>query len=698
MRCPPGWMLVVLISCATCHAGEVRNWTDTSGQFRIDAELESVDGLNATLRTAAGRSINVPIYKLSDADQQFIAAAVRNGDVEGELADDAAPANAGNPTSNEITTYQDLAQQAGEQREASFALKLYEGFLATDGIDEAEQAQARADLPTWQERANNGAIRVGRKWMPPDQFQQIKQDEIRLIKEAHRLIDIKSDELAKDKFLEASKINPQGVRADFYLGLLNSLVAHHPHDADEHFSECVKRLIRDDDLLTGTRKANYVAALNNLALVEVRRRQYNDAIRLWRRAIDIAPFTPELVQNLGLMVKLAETARYVRIPRGMRRKAGDLYARVTVQNSLARFDDEVGWLVIPFIDTLDGSMDESGDEELVTVAWCSGFAVGRDYVLTSRYPLVDADRVVVQQGGNTFEVPSGKVVAVSDKSNLVLLRIDGLGGTPFPLSTDTPKPAQDVLIAGYREPGFTNETFQLRNATIVDLPNVWRHVDTSSFQTGHGVVHYRIAHFRYRDMVMHDAITSAGMEGAPLVDSHGHVVGVHIGNRPAFGTFGSKFSLAEPAQYAIDFLKPILNDLDVRAGAADTSKPAFDSQQLQQQVKTAVYQLAVQRRAPRLAWSHRIEELHRLQQQGSWTSYEDRTCMACNGAQKLDCPGRGCTRGVVRKRIRVEIARDDRTGSVIYDNKTVTEECPVCNGKGTVRCDNCIRGIDKMLR
>ena len=119
-----------------------------------------------------------------------------------------------------------------------------------------------------------------------------------------------------------------------------------------------------------------VAALNNLAIIQVRLHHYDTAIGLWRQAIEIAPFTPELVQNLGLMAKLSQTASYVNIPKGLRNAAGNLYAKVTVENSLARFDDSVGWLVIPYIDTLDGSMDESGDEELVTVAWCTGFSIG----------------------------------------------------------------------------------------------------------------------------------------------------------------------------------------------------------------------------------------------------------------------------------------------------------------------------------
>jgi len=689
-------LFVLIVSLpSACHAGEIRTWTDATGTYHVEAEYVSIDGVNVTLRTADGRTIQVPVHTLSDSDRKHLASNSQNAGVR-----QGNPARAKSETThsdeNDITTHQGLARAARAQREAWIVLDLFEAFLATNDIDEVEKAKARDELSEWQVREKNGAIRVGTQWVTPAELQHMQDDEIRLIKEAHRLIDIKSDELAKEKFLEASKVNPQGVRADFYLGLLNALVAHHPPDAEEHFNECVKRLVRDEDLLTETRRANYVAALNNLAIAKARRRQYREAISHWRTAIKIAPYTPELVQNLGLMVKLANTATYVRIPRGLRTSAGNLYAKITVQNSLGRFDDRVGWLVIPYVDTLDGSMDSSGDEELVTVAWCTGFAVSSDYLLTSRYPLVDADRVVVQSGGNASVVPSGKVVAISNRSNLALIRIDGLQGIPFRLCAVAPKAAQDVLIPGHREPGFTNETYQSRNATIVDLPNLLRHVDTSRFEVGRTGPIYRIAWFNYRDMIMHDAITSAGLEGAPLIDARGRVVGVHIGNRPAFGAYGSKYSLAEPASYAIAFLKPILNDLNVDESTVE--EQIFDSQELQKLLKSSIYQLAIQRRAPRLTWSHRIEELHRMQRQGSWTSYEDRTCMACNGRQALDCSNRGCARGTIRKKIRTEVARDERTGSVIYGNKTVYERCPVCNGKGSVRCQYCVNGIDNMLR
>jgi S1-C subfamily serine protease len=682
-------ILALLFTGTISYAGESRTWTDTTGKYRIEAELISADANFATLKKADGSQIRVPVDKLSSGDRALIAS-LRTGT--------AAPEPNGGGDAGQVLTYDDLQRLIRGQREAVVVASLIEGFLESNEIAEHEKELARDELPKWQQRADENAVRVVNKWITPDEFRQMKEDEIRLIKEAHRLIDIKSDELAKEKFLDASQANPQSVRADFYLGLLNALVAHHRPDANKHFRKCIGRLLRDDDLLTGSRRANLVAALNNLAIIQVRLHHYDTALSLWRQAIDMAPFTPELVQNLGLMAKLAQTATYVSIPKGTRDSAANLYAKVTVDNNLARFDDRVGWLVIPYIDTLDGSMDESGDEEMVTVAWCTGFSVGGNYVVTSRYPLVDADRIVVHEGGNVFEIPSGKVVAISNRSNLALLRIDGLNGTAFPWSADAPKPAQDVTISGYREPGFTNETFQSRTATIVNMPNVLRHVETTQHSTGQAGTVFRVAWFNYRDMLIHDAITSAGMEGAPLIDQEGRVVGIHIGNRAALGAYGSKYSMAEPSHYAISFLRPIVSDLDVRESGDVLGKPPT-SQELQGLLKSSIYQLSIQKRAPRLAWSHRIEELHRRQRQGAWTSYEDKTCMACNGQTKLECSNRGCNHGMIKKKVPKLITKDERTGSEIWGTQTISEKCPVCHGEGLVDCPNCgPDGIDKMLR
>lgn len=679
----------LLLFAAIIEAGELRVWTDQTGRHRTEAELQSADRSHATLKKRDGSVVRVPIEKLSKTDQEFISNVMEN--VHNETPGSGIQSD----SANDLSTYSELKRLIQKQRNAQQALALLNAFIATEGISDSEKALARADLPEWQVKANSDALRVGRFWVTPSEHQQMKDDEIRLIKEAHRLIDIKSDQVARDKFREASKINQDGVRADFYLGLLNTLVVPTPGEAEEHFRECVRRLAMDGNQLSGVRKANYVAALNNYAVVLVRMRKYNEAIGVWDRALAIAPYTPELVQNLGLLAKLSETAAYVRVPRGLRASAASIYAKVSVENSLGRFDDNVGWLLIPYVDTLDGSIDESGDEEFVTYAWCTGFSIGGDYVVTSRYPLLDSDKIVVREGANVFEVPAGKVVALSDQSSLALLRIDGLGAAPIPLSPVPARPTQDVIVTGYREPGFSGDTFQRRPATIVDLPNILRHVDTSTFRAASGIkVHW----FNHRDMIMHDAITSAGMEGAPLLDNNGIVVGVHLGNRPEFGTTGEKFSFAEPSHLAIRFLQPIFSGITVDESTTSVTK-ALEPQAQRKLAESSIFQLAVQKRAPRLAWTHRIEALHQAQRQGNWVSYEDKTCMACNGRLTHDCTNRGCSRGSVRRRERELKYTDPNTGNQIWGTRIIVEKCPVCSGNGRVRCSHCNgSGQDGMFR
>lgn len=53
-------------------AAPLRTWTDNTGQFRIEARLVSVQGGAVTLQRADGRSLNVPLDRLSPADQNYV--------------------------------------------------------------------------------------------------------------------------------------------------------------------------------------------------------------------------------------------------------------------------------------------------------------------------------------------------------------------------------------------------------------------------------------------------------------------------------------------------------------------------------------------------------------------------------------------------------------------------------------------------
>jgi hypothetical protein len=312
-------------------------------------------------------------------------------------------------------------------------------------------------------------------------------------------------------------------------------------------------------------------------------------------------------------------------------------------------------------------------------------------LLTSRYPFQDADAVAIAGGGPAFSKMTGKVVSLSDQSNLALIRIEGLQGKPLPLNSARPRPAQDVTILGFGQPGLAGGSMQSRVATILNPPLL--------FQRFAGVVHKKVddttsisapvyATYAFRNKILHDAITNPGMEGAPLIDSNGFVVGVHIGNRPEFGEYGSKHSYAEPIEFVLPFLLPTGNDFDIRDQPTTSPEPP-SADKVASLGEGAIFQLVSQRRAPRLEWSHRIEELHRKQRQGDWTSYEDDTCMACNGKELLECPVRLCARGKIPKKIMVEVAKNSVTGEPIYGAKTIRETCTTCNGKGFVDCPHC---------
>ncbi len=372
-----------------------RTWIDKTGQHQVDADLVAVKDGQVQLRRRDGRIFSVAVAKLSDADRRFLAGAVRGG---GNLA----PETRQDPVAE---TYSELVAASKRHRQATDVLAAHQRFITESKAPASDKDKARSALPKWKELAATRAIRFGNDWHAAAKIEAINAEEFRLIREAHRMMDVKNDELARERFEEASKINPESIRADYYLGLLNALKAKSPIDAQNHFNECLHRIENEPDRLVGTRLANYAAVLNNLAIAEVRIRKFDKAIRHWQAALELSPQTPELVQNLGLLTKVAAGYTAASIPRYVSRKAGDLYGQASVANNSAEFDDKVGWLYMPFIDDIDGTMGSGEDGELRVVSHATCFAVGPDLLVTTTRVLADADKVRVLRGTNKAAPP-----------------------------------------------------------------------------------------------------------------------------------------------------------------------------------------------------------------------------------------------------------------------------------------------------
>lgn len=63
--------VIILATVSVCDAGEEREWTDSSGSFRIKAEFLSLDGSTVLLKEKNGRKRSIPLSRLSTADQKL---------------------------------------------------------------------------------------------------------------------------------------------------------------------------------------------------------------------------------------------------------------------------------------------------------------------------------------------------------------------------------------------------------------------------------------------------------------------------------------------------------------------------------------------------------------------------------------------------------------------------------------------------
>ena len=67
-----GLFLRLLLFAVTCSGASAREWTDATGKYKIEAEFGGLMMGEVRLKTAEGRTIELPLEKLSLADQDYI--------------------------------------------------------------------------------------------------------------------------------------------------------------------------------------------------------------------------------------------------------------------------------------------------------------------------------------------------------------------------------------------------------------------------------------------------------------------------------------------------------------------------------------------------------------------------------------------------------------------------------------------------
>jgi tetratricopeptide (TPR) repeat protein len=261
--------LIVAVACVGLSfsaAGELRKWTSSEGGFTVDAQfVELKNGTSVVLRKTDGLVIDVPIEKLSAADQAHLrtlspdATPRTNASVPmGGTA--AVPPNAASTVpltpeqlAHAIEAVEREAERCADAREA---VVVYEAFAATIGRSLSAEFAYTERLAKWRQRADKEMVRLGKDWMPVSEAEKAKRDARDLVRQGIDALRQEQNDQARECLQNAAKLDPNSPNADYLMGLVYALAARNYEAAGKHFAECLRR------------NPNDAGALNNVALPE----------------------------------------------------------------------------------------------------------------------------------------------------------------------------------------------------------------------------------------------------------------------------------------------------------------------------------------------------------------------------------------------------------------------------------------------
>ncbi|HEX4142317.1 MAG TPA: trypsin-like peptidase domain-containing protein [Pirellulales bacterium] len=672
--------LCCLVVSAASSIG--RELADQSGKHQIEATLVERKSDSVQSKRSDGTIVRPRLDQRSQANRDFLTAeaGVPAKSPVKKSPPAAAPATAA--LLSGVTTCAGLESLAKKQTTAAAVVTLYQLFLQNPTIDKVEKEIAREQLPHWEDLKSADAVRVGSKWHTAAELEAMRGEEERLVVEATKLLETGNGQLAESKLVAASKTNPVGITATFLLGLYHALVARSSGSAEKDFAECVRRL-KHKDSLSNEDRANLLASLNNLAIVEARQRKHGSAVKHWKEAARVAPPPIEVIQNVGRFVHLARAEPMLGISKDAEKSAGNLFASVASSAKGKSFSNRLGWLYIGVFapdEKTDGDPAPNDDPPPsddpkqkrprarapggapIVAGFGSGFVIQPGHVVTNYHVVEGADELEIHTRRNQAVGHKARVLAVSPKEDIALVECPELTAAPVPLSLDPPKLASDLLVLGYPEPERIGTQLKSVRGSVSGLPDP--NVD---------------------NLLLYDALINAGSSGGPVCDQRGRVIAL---NRLYF-LLANKIGGGVPAASVLAFLKRELPAFvqppasPVSLDWSDVAETVGESTVLIVILKSPAKLRAIAHAAPK-----------RKDTQSDVYAFEDPWCMFCNGSGEVDCPSRDCARGTVRSTTTSVVGTNPATGERILSSVETEVRCPTCGGKGHVPCKHCDGGID----
>jgi S1-C subfamily serine protease len=525
--------LAAFLYVASARAGELRTWSSADGAYTTDAELiELKDGAMVILKKKDGGVIQVPLTRLSSADQAYVRSqSATAGSFGTDRAADSRPAR----------SPEEVEAEALQTRTAKEAVLVYKFYLAEPNLSASQRSEAEAELKSWEQKAAEDLVRLGDEWMPLKEADEFRKQADAKIENALELLRLQNGELARLKLEEASRLDPDSIKADFLMGVVYGTIAGNDRKAQLHFEKCLRR------------EPGNVSVLNNLAVSLTFQKKYREAVEHWKTAAAAAPKMKALTQNIGSLIAMSGTRR-ARVPSRTLQDLSEVYEELVSTHGNPR-PANVGFVYTPPYGSGWNAKQGAGDgkAESVIVSSGSGFVVHPHIILTNQHVVEGASGLLVLDPKKPKSDPlAAELIAVSTELDLALIRCPGLDAPPVRLVEKLPPRGTDIMVLGYPLGPSFGTTLKSTRGAMVAMPD-------SSVE----------------NMFLFDAITNPGNSGGPLCDKTGRVAGVV---RAVTGSIGGSYGAGIPISDAIPFIRKFVPDLAVSTAAGEeVDWPAVDA-------------------------------------------------------------------------------------------------------------------------
>ena len=458
-------------------------------------------------------------------------------------------------------------------------------------------------------------------------------------------------------------------------------------EAKKIADETISRLRRVQKEFPDSQKQTMMSALNNRAVIAIRERKADEAVRYLIDAAAQFEDVPFVVyHNSTLLLEVSAMPKTILgLDRRSRSELVELLTRKKPESpgaaipqrylySLAH--DPFNFATAADQPVADLPVPKKRDTELASIApgyqlssFGSGFLIAPRMVLTNRHVVQDGEkgfryRVVNESGLKNGVLASVGKVSIIDEVDLAILELEvAVEQTPLTIRSSSAQLVEPFSVLGYPKPELLERSLTVSQGTVNKLVSDGNNV-------------------------LHDAVVNKGNSGGPCLDDRGNVLAVIYSGYKMQVVGANQRNLAVSNTAVLEFLEGV-NGYSQSSELSDK----LPLPEIVQNVKESVFLIEcwaspdAVRKETSLPVARNNDISITLR---AFSLLPDLTCLQCKGTGFQDCGN--CRQGVVQVPKKTQVGFNQLIKQPIYQDLFYPEKCPICNGKGGRPCGACVNG------